>query len=241
MTLICAGFIPAAPLLVPALAGSDVGRDASLRDAVRAVVADVVADVVGSSQNGASALVVVGPAPETSAYVGTWDFSRLGLRLRGAGPGTLPVPLGIAAWFLDDLGGDAARALPREYVGVADRAPAAACATLGRSLVEGRDIALLVVGDGSARRDEKAPGYLDPRATDFDARAAAALASGDPEALLALKPELARELLAAGRAPWQVAAGAAREATPPGGWSAEVLLEEAPYGVGYIVARWRRP
>ena len=237
MSLICAAFIPAAPLLVPALAGSDVGRDAGLRDAVRAVVADVA----GSVQHGASALVVIGPAPETSAYAGTWDFSRLGLQLRGAGPGTLPVPLGIAAWFLDEVGGDEAGALPREYVGVSDRAPAAACATLGRSLVEGRDIALLVVGDGSARRDEKAPGYLDPRAADFDARAAAALASGDPEALLSLEPELAREILAAGRAPWQVAAGAAREDTPPGGWSAEVLLEEAPYGVGYLVARWRRP
>ncbi|MFM9134420.1 MAG: hypothetical protein ACKOT0_03125 [bacterium] len=233
MSVICAGFIPAAPLLVPLLAGSDVARDERLREAVRTVVGDVV----GSLRHGASSVVVIGPASETSSYAGTWDFSRLGLRLRGDGPGTLPTPLGVAAWFLDDAG----TAAPREYVGVSDRAPAAACATLGRSLAEGRDIALLVVGDGSARRDEKAPGYLDPRAADFDARAVAALASGDPEALLALEPDLARELLAAGRAPWQVAAGAAQEAAPADGWTAQVLLEEAPYGVEYVVARWRRP
>lgn len=232
MSVTCVGFIPAAPLLVPLLAGSDVARDAGLRDAVRTVVRDVA----GSVDPDAGALVVVGPAPETSAYDGSWDFARLGLRQRGTGPGTLPTPLGIAAWFLDDAG----TAVLREYVGVSDRAPAAACVTLGRSLAEGRDVALLVVGDGSARRDEKAPGYLDPRAADFDARAVAALASGDPEELLALEPDLARELLAAGRAPWQVAAGAAQEAAADR-WDAQVLLEEAPYGVEYVVARWHRP
>jgi hypothetical protein len=54
------------------------------------------------------------------------------------------------------------------------------------------------MGDGSARRSEKAPGHLDPAAAPFDAAVAAALAAGDTTALAALDPaerdELARAL-----------------------------------------------
>ena len=45
---------------------------------------------------------------------------------------------------------------------------------------------------------------------------------------------MAYELKASGRAPWQVLAGAA-EGTGLGG---ALLYEEAPYGVGYLVAAW---
>ena len=225
MTVHSVGFIPAAPLLVPPLAGLDVDRDESLRIAVR----EVVRGVIGSLVPGAT-LVIIGSAPETSTYAGTWDFGPLGLRLRGTGPGTLPTPLGVAAWFVDEAG----YAGPREYVGVSDRTPSAACATLGHSISSGHEVALLVVGDGSARRDEKAPGYLDDRAAGFDAQAARALAAGDPQAVLAVDADVAGELLASGRAPWQVAAGAARGQS----WAAELLVEAAPYGVGYLAAIW---
>lgn len=53
-------------------------------------------------------------------------------------------------------------------------------------------------------------------------------------ALAALDAELAAELLAAGRAPWQVLAGAAEGA----GLDGRLLYEDAPYGVGYFVAAW---
>jgi hypothetical protein len=41
-------------------------------------------------------------------------------------------------------------------------------------------------------------------------------------------------LWAAGRAPWQVLAGAAGDSPV----KAQVLYEGAPYGVGYVVATW---
>ena len=227
MTVLAIGFIPAAPLLIPALAGADTGRDHELRSCVRSTVAAVVAAAQSCSD---PTVVVVGLADEASTYDGTWDFAPLGLAIRGPGTGRLPTPLGIGAWFLDE----AAYTGQREYVGVPDRAPAAVCAALGASLAQSRDVALLVVGDGSARRDEKAPGWLDPRAAEFDAAVIRALAAGQPEEVLALDPDIARDLLAAGRAPWQAAAGAARGSA----WVTKVLWDDAPYGVGYVVATW---
>jgi hypothetical protein len=93
-----------------------------------------------------------------------------------------------------------------------------------------------VMGDGSACRTERAPGYLDERAVGFDAEVARALAEADTGALSRLDPVLAAELLAAGRAPWQVLAGAARG----GRFTGALLADEAPYGVGYLVATWTR-
>ncbi|SCE46834.1 hypothetical protein GA0115240_16515 [Streptomyces sp. DvalAA-14] len=109
------------------------------------------------------------------------------------------------------------------------------CATAGRAVAgsAGR-VALLVMGDGSACRTVKAPGYLDDRAVPFDTNVAAALAEADTGALAALDPELAQILKAAGRAPWQVLAGAAEGA----GLGGALLHESAPYGVGYFVATW---
>ena len=47
-----------------------------------------------------------------------------------------------------------------------------------------------------------------------------------------MTPDAAGELLAAGRAPWQVLAGAARG----GSWQGAVTWTGAPYGVTYLVA-----
>jgi hypothetical protein len=96
--------------------------------------------------------------------------------------------------------------------------------------------ALLVMGDGSACRGRKAPGYDDPRAAAYDDGVARALATADTDALLDLDPALSARLKAAGRAPWQVLAGAARAAG--GAWRGELTYHAAPYGVGYFVATW---
>ncbi|GAA3295073.1 hypothetical protein GCM10020295_21280 [Streptomyces cinereospinus] len=56
----------------------------------------------------------------------------------------------------------------------------------------------------------------------------------DLAALEALDVELARRLLVSGRAPWQVLAAAAAGA----GLAGTPLYEDAPYGVGYVVAAW---
>lgn len=68
----------------------------------------------------------------------------------------------------------------------------------------------------------------------FDALAAEALGTADTAALAGLDPVLAEKLGAAGRAPWQVLAGAAAGA----GLAGKLLYDEAPYGVGYFVAAW---
>jgi hypothetical protein len=123
--------------------------------------------------------------------------------------------------------------------------PAELAAGLDRS---DRQRGLLVMGDGSARRSEQAPGYVDPRAAAFDAGVADALATGDAAALRSLDPALGAELLASGVPAWRVAAHAATAlATPTAGgapaaeaapYGAELLHDSAPYGVAYFVAIW---
>jgi aromatic ring-opening dioxygenase LigB subunit len=97
-------------------------------------------------------------------------------------------------------------------------------------------VGMLVMGDGSACRSTEGPGYLDPRAEPFDAEVVEALRAGDPAGLLAIDPALAADLQAAGRAAWQVLAGASEEVL----FDAEVAYDAAPYGVGYMVAVWER-
>ncbi len=161
-------------------------------------------------------------------------------------PADLPLSLTIGAWLLHRYGTGSGRsdgpAVFGQGVGVDE--PAGDCAALGARLAGTGQVGLLVLGDGSACRGEKAPGYLDPRAEPFDAAIAAALAEVDTGALLALDPVLAGELRAAGRAPWQVLAGAARRSAGSPALAGpvlagSVLYDAAPYGVQYTVAVWR--
>ena len=115
----------------------------------------------------------------------------------------------IGAQLLDAAGYSG----PRVLQSVAESASPDACRDLGRDLAADAPLtALLVLGDGSARRSAAAPGYLDERAEPFDTVVEQALRDGDLPALAALDPDLARDLLAAGRPAWQALAGAL---TPP--------------------------
>ncbi|MEU7675236.1 hypothetical protein AB0C42_10540 [Micromonospora taraxaci] len=120
----------------------------------------------------------------------------------------------------------------------ADAGPAELAVLADEVAATGERVALLVLGDGSACRGVKSPGYDDPRALPYDQGVAAALADADLDVLLDLDPVVSAELKAAGRAPWQVLAGAARAAG--GGWRGELLHHAAPYGVAYFVASWER-
>jgi hypothetical protein len=91
---------------------------------------------------------------------------------------------------------------------------------------------LLIVGDGSARRTLKAPGYLDPRAAAFDAEVEKVVRAGELDALQRLDPQLARDLMATGRPAWQVLSGAMHSLRT----RTEVLYCDAPLGVAYLVA-----
>ena len=112
--------------------------------------------------------------------------------------------------LLDDAGWDG----PRRLVAVSADELASACAALGAELAAGTDrTALLVMGDGSARRSLKAPGHLDPRAEPFDAQVELAVRDGRLGALLKLDEALARDLMVTGRPAWQVLAGAMANGT----------------------------
>jgi hypothetical protein len=95
-------------------------------------------------------------------------------------------------------------------------------------------LGVLAMGDGSARRTVKAPGYLDEAAVPFDTAVARALAEGDTAALAALDPAEGERLLAAGVPTWR-AVGAALAGSAV---TARLHLDAAPFGVGYFVADW---
>lgn len=233
--LVAAAVCPAPPLLVPEVAA---GAAAELGGA-RTACSDALAVLAASRPD---RLVVVGAAEagqQGSYPQGSRGSFRAfgvaaGVRL-GSGeehPRPLPPALAVGAWLLEHARWGAA---PVEGLAVDGQLPAGRCLETGRELAD-RDgrVALLVMGDGSACRSLKAPGYLDERAESFDAAAGRALAAADTGALAALDADLARELKAAGRAPWQVLAGAAEGA----GLQGRLLYEDAPYGVGYFVATW---
>jgi hypothetical protein len=98
-----------------------------------------------------------------------------------------------------------------------------------QSAFAARPPAVLVVGNGSARRSEKAPGHLDERSFAFDDALRAALVSGDAswtddglgEALMASLDGIHRLF-----------------GLLPAGTGAQVDYDDDPYGVQYWVMRW---
>jgi hypothetical protein len=261
VTLVAAAVCPHPPLLVP-----EVGRGEVV--AARAPAIAAVSRLVAADPD---VVVVVGDAPRAGRYrpgqSGT--FAGFGVNLRvtlgsGRDGGTtdpvdgvgeparaadrvadLPLSLTVGAWLLGAAGWPG----PRWGYGVSARTPPDRAARIGADLVgvtaaAGQRLGLLVMGDGSARRTPKAPGGFDDRAEAHDRAVRTALADADPAALLALDPLLADDLLAAGRASWQVLAGALLAAAPDDAdrrtWSGDVLYDDAPYGVGYLVVVWER-
>ncbi len=246
--LIAAAVCPCPPLLVPEVAA---GAAPEL-DGLRAACAEAVRALAAA---GPERLIVVGPAERAGrgahAQGAAGSFRGFGVEVdvRLAAPAagepgcedavdggpsrSLPTSLAVGAWLLEHAGWDPA--VPVEGLGVGEPLAAERCIEVGRELAgRAERMALLVMGDGTACRTLKAPGYLDERAAPFDAEVARALAAADTGALAALDEELAYELKAAGRAPLQVLAGAAEGASLKG----ELRYDEAPYGVGYFVASW---
>jgi hypothetical protein len=147
----------------------------------------------------------------------------------------LPLALGIGGLLLDAAGYQG----PRTYQGIAEYEPAAVCLALGAEIaISAPRVALLAMGDGTARRSVSAPGYLDERAAPFDEAVERAVRTADLSALAALDSTLAADLLAAGRPAWQSLAGALSTPQPGGGGplQTEVLYSDAPLGVAYLVA-----
>ncbi|WP_037056539.1 hypothetical protein [Pseudonocardia asaccharolytica] len=230
--------LPQPPLLVPELATGAADETAELRaacDAAAVRLAAVTPDwvAVGADARGRR---TVSPGAAGS-FLGFGVDVRVALDTAApAQPADprLPLPLLIAGWVAARTGA------PVRIRGelVAPDADPGDCAALGAALADAAagavPVGLLVVGDGATTHTEKAPGYLDERAGEFDAAVAEALAAADADGLLRLDPGLATELGAIGRAPWQVLAGATRS----GAWRGELLYSSAPFGVAYHVAVW---
>jgi hypothetical protein len=93
----------------------------------------------------------------------------------------------------------------------------------------------LVVGNGTARRSETAPGYLDARAVPFDEALGRALTGPDRAALTGVDQDLAREL-------WASTTTFPRLAELlPDPCTVTVDHDADPFGVQYWVVRWEGP
>jgi hypothetical protein len=194
----------------------------------------------GSAESG-------GPALPLSLTVGAWLLDqaeqkrarRASLPARdrpSGGPGDEPVgPLSHGHRGAPGDGPGGAVPCRRQFRAVASGLPPADCLRLGTELAGlAPRVALLAMGDASARKAAGVHGVADPAAERYDAALAAALAAADPGRLAALDPALDDELMIAGRAAWQVLAGAAAGASLRG----RLRCALAPYDVSYLVASW---
>ena len=218
---------PQPPLLFRELAGTQDAAE-ELRAACHRAVSQVltaapdVVVVIGGDGRTAAWDATLGPAP--GGFGGPAGGRRAGL----------PLSLGVGRRLLEEAGW----AGTVELRGVAWDASLEDAEALGEEQASREDdVVLLVLGEGSARRGDKAPGYVDDRAFGYDAETGRALAEGDPAALLAQDAWLADELMAGGRAAFQVMAAAVRAqgGTP----QATVGYSDDPFGVMYFVVTWR--
>ena len=198
--IVAAALCASPPLLHPALTGRAV-----VLPELRAACAEAVARLL---RFGPELVVVVGPAPATGELDPHGQFDPAAFAPGSAaspGAGGLSLGTGLGAMLLDEAGYRG----PRRLLGVSSDEPTGACAALGAELAAGTArTAMLVMGDGSARRSLKAPGHLDPRAEPFDAQVERAVRVGRLGELLKLDEALARDLMVTGRPAWQVLAGA---------------------------------
>ncbi len=215
-------FCPCPPVLVPAVAQGAAAEVADVLTACDGAVRALLA--------GAADVVVVGPGPSDRVHPGSAGGTLRGFGVAvhagGSQDPELPLALTVGAWLLDRAGVD----VPRRYVEVGP----AGTGPEGTWLAGAG--AVLVMGDGTARLDERAPGGLDPAAGPYDASVVAALASGDPASLAVLDTAEGVRMMAAGVPAWRAVGSALLEVG--GSWTAELLAHRTPYGVSYVVARW---
>ena len=241
--LIAAAVCPHPPLLVPEATGAS-GPGLAEVERLRAACLRAVTALAAESPD---LIAVVGGAPRTAEYPpnasATLREFGIPFALGEASPDPrdrpdLPLSLTVARWLL-------ARAVPRTppaktgtaWWGIAIDAPPEECRVLGEKLAAlAPRVALLAMGDGPGRRARGIEADRDQAADRYDAKVATALAAADPAALAALDPGQDGDLFIAGRAAWQVLAGAA--ARDP--FDAELRYAATPFEVTYFVASWRR-
>ena len=252
--LIAAAVCPHPPLLIPAAIGAAASDPPAALGAVRDAC-DVAVRALATAEPDLIAVVGGGPAGREYETGAAGSLGGYGIPVTvGEGEPVLPLSLTVGRWLLDQAGlgpGPAGRdpgrpagegrrpggGPPVLLQAVDRRAPAGDCVKLGIMIAERAPrVALLAMGDASARRARGVEGAPDPQAQDYDEEVAEALAAADARWLGRLDPALDDELMVAGRAAWQVLAGAATGTRMSG----RLLCMATPYGVTYLVARWER-
>jgi hypothetical protein len=240
--LIAGAVCPHPPLLIPAALGSAASDPPA---ELRKVTAAAARAVAGLAEAQPEVIVVAGGGAAEREYgadaSGGLHAFGIGVTV-GAGDPVLPLSLTVGRWLLEHVGildrDGIPAGVPVVFQEVAWSAAAGDCLKLGRILADRAPrVALLAMGDACARPAREAPGVPDPDAQDYDWEVAEALAAADARWLARLDPALDEELVVAGRAAWQVLAGAARGRRMQG----RLLCMSAPYGVTYLVASWEEP
>ena len=223
---------PHPPLLLRELTGAtDVGAD--LRTACLAAVR-------GLLEPTPDVVVVVGGAESARLWDASLppDVRRFGTTadrtLPGAGP-ALPLSLGVGRRLLDEAGWAGTTKLVSLPWDAADGELDTLVEQLRDLAGRSGSVALLLLGDGSTRRGDKAPGFLDPRAFPFDDAVAQALTDGGAPALRGLDVDLARDLMVGGRSVLRLLGTLG---LPDGPETADLSYRDDPFGVSYFVARW---
>ena len=278
--LIGAAVCPHPPILVPAVTGGrpagpvEPGGAKEL-DRLRAACDQAVAGLLGVRPD---VLVIAGGATRSGEYpltsagclsqFGVWsDTPEEATRAALGGPeaaSVLPLSLTVGRWLVSRAASVPVPADVRLH-SVSGTAPAGECLAAGARIAAlAPRVALLVMGDGPARRAGGVPGAPDPEADGYDVAVADAFAAADARALAALDPGQSVRLLASGRASWQVLAGAAAGAgsaegaggakdaggaegtggaaagAADGRFWGQVLYMGTPFEVSYLVAVWHR-
>jgi hypothetical protein len=232
--LIAAAVCPHPPLLIPEATGAPGPGHAEL-ERLRTTCHQAVAALLAERPD---LLIAVGGAELTAPYPhdATASLREFAIPFTvGGGAQVLPLSLTVAKWLLWRAAPEPGPRLA--WWGIASDAPNAECLGLGEKLAAlAPRVALLAMGDGSGRRARRAPGAADPAADRYDDQVAGWLATADQGALAALDPGPDSGLFVAGRAAWQVLAGAAGQDA----FDAVLRYHRAPFEVSYFVATWRR-
>jgi hypothetical protein len=239
--LIAAAVCPHPPLLIPAALGAAAAEPPAALHAV-AEACDVAVHALASAEP--DLIAVVGGGPVTCEYQpgAAGSLHDFGVPVTvGDGEPVLPLSLTVGRWLLDKAGvtpGSGGKGATRPEVvlqAVNQRATPGECLKLGLLIAErAARVALLAMGDASARRARDIEGAPDPEAQEYDDEVAEALAAADARWLGRLDAAADDKLMVAGRAAWQVLAGAASGRRPHG----RLLCMAVPYGVTYLVASW---
>ncbi|MCW2301126.1 class III extradiol dioxygenase subunit B-like domain-containing protein [Rhodococcus erythropolis] len=251
--LTSAVLVPSAPLLVPELSG-DSTESAQVRATVIAAVRRLSHEAVhwvgvgvglenAGPKNAAGELWRSGVGRgQIGTFAGFGADVRTSLDADAAGE---PMPsLELCALVAGWLRARTDVEITVDMHVVSAEASVNECREFGQQLrkqldSDNRPQGLLIVADGASTLTAKAPGSFDERAAGVQSAIDDALIAGDPEALLALDPQLCRSVGAQGRAAWQVLAGVFMDSSRSTTTRSVVDYSDAPFGVAYHVGTWR--